>query len=56
MQNSGNVYICGSPFVMSRTDMQNGLDMVFNPNPNPNSNPNPNPNPKSLKIVTPLKT
>jgi hypothetical protein len=58
MQNSGNVYICGSPFVMSRTDAQNGLDMVFNPNPNPNSNPNPNlnPNPKSLKIVTPLKT
>jgi hypothetical protein len=25
-----NVYICGSPFVMSRTDAQNGLDMVFN--------------------------
>jgi hypothetical protein len=47
-----------SPFVMSRTDAQNGLDMVFNPNPNPNSNPNPNlnPNHKSLKIVTPLKT
>jgi hypothetical protein len=29
MQNLGNVYICGSPFVMSRTDAQNGLDMVF---------------------------
>jgi hypothetical protein len=24
MQNLGNVYICGSPFVMSRTDAQNG--------------------------------
>ena len=29
MQYLGNVYICGSPFVMSRTDAQNGLDMVF---------------------------
>jgi hypothetical protein len=29
MQNLGNVYICGSPFVMSRTDAQSGLDMVF---------------------------
>ena len=29
MQNLGNVYICGSPFVTSRTDAQNGLDMVF---------------------------
>jgi hypothetical protein len=31
MQNLGNVYTCdcGSPFVMSRTDAQNGLDMVF---------------------------
>jgi hypothetical protein len=29
MQNFRNVYICGSPFVMSRTDAQNGLDMVF---------------------------
>ena len=29
MQNLGNVYICGSLFVMSRTDAQNGLDMVF---------------------------
>jgi hypothetical protein len=29
MQNFGNVYICGSPFVMSRTDAQNGLDMIF---------------------------
>jgi hypothetical protein len=29
MQNLGNIYICGSPFVMSRTDAQNGLDMVF---------------------------
>jgi hypothetical protein len=27
MQNLGNVYICGSPFVMSRTDVQNGLDI-----------------------------
>ena len=27
MQNLGNVYICGSPFVMSRTEAQNGLDM-----------------------------
>ncbi len=26
----GNVYICGSPFVMSRTDVQNGLDVIFN--------------------------
>jgi hypothetical protein len=31
MQTLGNVYICGSPFVMSRTDAQNGLDMVFKP-------------------------
>jgi hypothetical protein len=29
MQNLGNVYICGPPFVMSRTDAQNALDMVF---------------------------
>jgi hypothetical protein len=29
MENLGNVYICGSPFVMSRTDAQKGLDMVF---------------------------
>jgi hypothetical protein len=29
MQNLGNVYICGFPFAMSRTDAQNGLDMVF---------------------------
>jgi hypothetical protein len=33
MQNLGNVYICGSPFVMSRTDAQNGLDMVINKSP-----------------------
>jgi hypothetical protein len=34
MQNLGNVYICGSPFVMSRTDAhaKNGLDMVCNDN------------------------
>jgi hypothetical protein len=34
MQNLGNVYICGSPFVMSRTDAQakNGIDMVCNDN------------------------
>ena len=25
MRNLGNVYICGSPFVMSRTDAQSGL-------------------------------
>jgi hypothetical protein len=25
MQNLGNVYIWGSPFVMSRTDVQNGV-------------------------------
>jgi hypothetical protein len=30
MQNLGNVYFCGTPIVMSRTDAQNGLDMVFN--------------------------
>ncbi len=30
MRNLGNVYICGSPFVMSRTDAQNGLDSIFN--------------------------
>jgi hypothetical protein len=29
MENLGNVYTCGSPFVMSRTDVQNRLDMVF---------------------------
>jgi hypothetical protein len=29
MENLGNVYICGSPLVMSRTDAQYGLDMVF---------------------------
>jgi hypothetical protein len=29
MQNLGNVYICGFPFVMSRTDGQNGLHMIF---------------------------
>jgi hypothetical protein len=29
MQNLGIVYICWSPFVMSRTDAQNVLDMVF---------------------------
>jgi hypothetical protein len=34
MQNLDNVYIYmnlyGSPFVMSRTDAQNGLDMALN--------------------------
>jgi hypothetical protein len=30
MQNLGNVYIWGSPFVMSRTDAQNGVDIIFN--------------------------
>jgi hypothetical protein len=30
MRNLGNVYICRSPFVMSRTDAQNGLDITFN--------------------------
>jgi hypothetical protein len=25
----GNVYICGFPFVMSRTDAQNGLYIIF---------------------------
>jgi hypothetical protein len=30
MQNMGNVYIWGSPFVMSRTDAQNGVDIIFN--------------------------
>jgi hypothetical protein len=29
MRNLGNVYICGSPFVMNRTDAQNGLDSIF---------------------------
>jgi hypothetical protein len=29
MQNLGNVYIWGSPFVMSRTDAQNEVDIVF---------------------------
>jgi hypothetical protein len=28
MQNLGNVYIWGSPFVMSRTDAQNGVDII----------------------------
>ena len=30
MQNLVNVYIWGSPFVMSRTDAQNGVDIIFN--------------------------
>ena len=30
MQNLGNVYIWGSHFVMSRTDAQNGVDIIFN--------------------------
>jgi hypothetical protein len=29
MQNLGNVYICASPFVMSVTDVQNGLYSIF---------------------------
>ena len=32
MRNLSNVYICGSPFVMSRTDAQNGLYSIFNQN------------------------
>jgi hypothetical protein len=32
MQNLGNVYICGFPFVMSRTDAQNGLYSIFKEN------------------------
>jgi hypothetical protein len=32
MQNLGNVYICGSPFVMSRTDAQNGVEIIFKVN------------------------
>ena len=30
MQNLGNIYICGSPSVISRTDAQNGLYSIFN--------------------------
>jgi hypothetical protein len=29
MQNLGNVYIWGTTFVMSRTDAQNGVDIIF---------------------------
>jgi hypothetical protein len=29
MQNLGNVYICKSPFVMSRTDAQNRICSIF---------------------------
>ena len=29
MQNLGNLYIWGSPLVMSRTDAQNGVDIIF---------------------------
>jgi hypothetical protein len=29
MQNLGHVYIWGSPFVMSRIDAQNGVDIIF---------------------------
>ena len=32
MRNLSNVYICGSPFVMSRTDAQNGLYSIYNVN------------------------
>jgi hypothetical protein len=31
MQYLGNVYIWGSPFVMSRTDAQNGVGIIFKP-------------------------
>jgi hypothetical protein len=31
MQILGNVYIWGSPFVMSRTDAQNGVEIIFKP-------------------------
>jgi hypothetical protein len=30
MKNLGNFYIWGSPFVMRRTDAQNGVDIIFN--------------------------
>ena len=30
MQNLGNVYIWGSPFVMSRTNAQTGVEIIFN--------------------------
>jgi hypothetical protein len=29
MQNLGDVYIWGSPFVMSRTEAQNGVEIIF---------------------------
>ena len=29
MQNLGNVYICGSPYVISRTDAHNRLYSIF---------------------------
>ena len=29
MKNLGNVYIWGTPFVMSRTDAQKGVDIIF---------------------------
>jgi hypothetical protein len=29
MQNMGNVYIWGSPFVMNKTNAQNGVDIIF---------------------------
>jgi hypothetical protein len=29
MQNLSNVYIWGSPFITSRTDAQNGVDIIF---------------------------
>ena len=32
IRNLGSVYICGSPFVMSGTDAQNGLYSIFNRN------------------------
>jgi hypothetical protein len=29
IQNLGNVYIWGSPFVMNRTDAQNAVEIIF---------------------------
>jgi hypothetical protein len=32
MQNLGNIYIWGSSFFMSRTDAQNGVEIIFKVN------------------------
>jgi hypothetical protein len=40
MQNLGNVYIWGSPFVLSRTDAQNGVEIIFKNTLNFSSWPN----------------